>query len=313
LNSATGNACYINPIRTESNVVTSDFFPLYYKSTTSEICKSSTNCSPSINVNQLTLDGGGYPIFVPASGCQTPQYSTGLRYVNDTQTLTVQNLVGNVTGNASSATQVNITNTTASALTFYPVFASSSGLQNLNIDTSNYLNYIPSNDLLTVGIIKPFQLRDDANSIGTAGQVLSSTGSALSWIAPPSTKTFTEIVNPLVDSAGNAFVLDTNKSYTCLINGVHYINYNCRYTSIGTAVGTNTVRLKLPTGVTSNSLSRSYGGMTLTGMTTEGYQIVCSTGSTFCTIQTPASVNITVTTLGPAIKHIIGSIVIIPA
>jgi hypothetical protein len=120
-----------------------------------------------------------------------------------------------------------------------------------------------------------------------------------------------EIVNPLRDSAGNIFTLDTNKSYSVKVGGVYHISYNCNYTSIGSAVGTNTVRLLLPTNVTSNQNMYAIGNITLTGMT-GNYRINCNPNSTYCTIVDQTGANITVTNLGAATKQLIANIIIIP-
>jgi hypothetical protein len=119
-----------------------------------------------------------------------------------------------------------------------------------------------------------------------------------------------EIVNPLRDSAGNIFVLDSNKSYSIKDGNTYHISYNCRYTSIGSAVASNTVRLLLPSGVTSNQLMYSTGNMTLTGMT-NNYRIRCNPNSTFCTIIDQTGVNITVSEIGSATKYLIANIIIL--
>lgn len=175
------------------------------------------NCPSSITVSQLTLDGGGYPLFVDGSGCKNPQFATGLQYINDTQTL----IVNNLQGNASSATQAFITNVPTSGLTFYPVFATSTGNQDLKIDTSTF-SYVPSSDLLTIGSLKTNTIRDNANSTGTANQVLSAGtgGGSLRWVNPISLSgAFTNIV-----SLGGTAPTANGSAFNATIAGINTIS-----------------------------------------------------------------------------------------
>ena len=72
---------------------------------------------------------------------------------------------------------------------------------NVGIGTSS-----PAYPLDVVGSAKMTTIRDTANSVGTAGQVLSSTGSALSWITPSAPAVQMAILNESLAAGTNSLV-----------------------------------------------------------------------------------------------------------
>jgi hypothetical protein len=134
-----------------------------------------------------TLDGTFYPTMVDTTNSirllQTN--SASLYYVNDTTTLHSPNFSGNLSGNATGATTVFITNDPTTSLLMYPTMTLDTGgvYTNLRIDTSAFY-YQPSSDTLTLGTLDPTNIKDSANLTGSADQVLSagSSGGSVTWV-----------------------------------------------------------------------------------------------------------------------------------
>jgi hypothetical protein len=202
-------------------------------------------------VQNWTLDGTLYPTMtIGQTGTQVEYTNSNLKYINDVQTLVCPNFSGNLGGNAYSASNVSFTNTTTSGLIYYPCFVENTTQPvPIRIDTSNF-SYQPSTDLITVGSIKPTTITDSGNSTGASGQVLSSTGSAISWISPISTIAFTNMItlggtkNP--GQASIAFNLTTTgltnpiQSILSATTKTHTQNVNC-----GTTLDTNNFRFNI--------------------------------------------------------------------
>jgi hypothetical protein len=177
--------------------------------------------------------------------------------------------------------------------------------------TGNDLNTNVANQL----IVKPIRNNETVSNLyslsynSVSGEISYNNivNSAITNYINPLTPT--EILNPLRDSVGNLYTLDSNKSYYIRTGGVYHVSFNCRYTAVP-SVSTNAVILQLP--FTSNFNMRAVGSMTLTGMT-GNFRIVCGSSSSSCNITDQTGVNITVGGLGTATKHLIASIIIIPS
>jgi len=160
-----------------------------------------------ITITDSTATAGTfYPTFVNSAGTNKSVRidTTGLTYSPSTDTLTTTNF----NGTATHATDITITDSTATAGTFYPTFVNTAGTQkSVRVDTTG-LTYSPSTDTLTttnfagtatratniaggLGGSIPYQTAVNATSLlanGTAGQVLQSNGTTLapSWVTPSS-------------------------------------------------------------------------------------------------------------------------------
>jgi len=114
-----------------------------------------------------------YPTFVKTSGAGNKglfidDTTTPLTYNPSTGALTATSFVGN----ASSATLINITNTTTTAGTYYPTFVSTSSSNNVLRIDSLYLQYNPSTNVLQ----NPNFLVSDGTETSSTGGLLISTG-----------------------------------------------------------------------------------------------------------------------------------------
>jgi hypothetical protein len=165
--------------------------------------------------------------------------------------------------------------------------------------TGNDLNTNVANQL----IVKP--IRNQENLGGLSSLSYEPISGEITY---NSFQNLVEIVNPLRDSAGSAFVLDSNfKSYYVKMSGMYFVSFSCRYTSIGSATGGNIAILQLP--FVSNYNLNAIGDMTLTGMT-GNYKIKSNPNTSYCNIIDQTGTNVYVSALGSATKHLIGSIVI---
>jgi len=116
-----------------------------------------------------------YPTFVKTSGAGNKglfidDTTTPLTYNPSTGALTATSFVGN----ASSATLINITNTTTTAGTYYPTFVSTSSSNNVLRIDSLYLQYNPSTNVLQ----NPNFLVSDGTETSSTGGLLISTNGA---------------------------------------------------------------------------------------------------------------------------------------
>ena len=115
-----------------------------------------------------------YPTFVKTSGAGNKglfidDTTTPLTYNPSTGALTATSFVGN----ASSATLINITNTTTTAGTYYPTFVSTSSSNNVLRIDSLYLQYNPSTNVLQ----NPnFLVSDGTETSSTGGLLISTSG-----------------------------------------------------------------------------------------------------------------------------------------
>ena len=163
-----------------------------------------------ITITDSTATAGTfYPTFVNSAGTNKSVRidTTGLTYSPSTDTLTTTNFAGT----ATHATDITITDSTATAGTFYPTFVNTAGTQkSVRVDTTG-LTYSPSTDTLTttnfagtattatniaggLGGSIPYQSAVNTTALlanGTAGQLLQSNGTTLapSWVTPAGAST----------------------------------------------------------------------------------------------------------------------------
>jgi hypothetical protein len=156
-----------------------------------------TTLDPPIPVmtNAATVDitasttGTFNPVFTDGSGTtKTLRSATGFTFNNTTGTVTATTFQGNLSGSASSAVAVDVTNELSSATIHYPTMSVGTGVaQSLKIDNGGF-SFQPSTNTLTVaGPLKANSIQDSTNSAGTADQLLSAgaSGSSLRWVANP--------------------------------------------------------------------------------------------------------------------------------
>ena len=85
-----------------------------------------------------------------ATGDLAPKSGTNLTFNSANGTLTATTFVGALTGNATSADTIDITNDGSANTTFYPTFVANAGSgKTLSLDTG--LTYVPSSNILTAG------------------------------------------------------------------------------------------------------------------------------------------------------------------
>jgi len=118
-----------------------------------------------------------YPTFVKTSGAGNKglfidDTTTPLSYNPSTGALTTTTFVGDLSGNASSAALINITNTTTTAGTYYPTFVSTTSSNNVLRVDSQYLQYNPSTNALT----NPYFLVSDGTETASTGALIINTG-----------------------------------------------------------------------------------------------------------------------------------------
>lgn len=154
----------------------------------------------TVSITDTNTAGIFYPTFVSASGAgQTLRAditANPLTYNPNTGVLTSTNFTGSVTGLATQASAVTITDTNINA-TYYPVFVSAAGTnQTLRADIASFpLTYNPSTATLTAqtivanASIKPATITDITNSTGGANSAVltSGTGSGIVWGSAPAT------------------------------------------------------------------------------------------------------------------------------
>lgn len=86
-----------------------------------------------------------------ATGYGRPQKNASLNFNPSTGNLSATRFIGDLSGNATSATNINISSSDTNA-TFYPTFVSSTGNQGLFIDSViTPLSYVPSSATLSIG------------------------------------------------------------------------------------------------------------------------------------------------------------------
>lgn len=112
-----------------------------------------------------------------------PQFSdtTNLNYKPSTQTLTATNITssgtitGNLTGTATNATNVNVTDQTSVASTFYPTFVSGTS-GNLGINVGSTLQYRPDTEslLLSSGTFESYKSRSTCFQYLTQNDLITS-------------------------------------------------------------------------------------------------------------------------------------------
>ena len=128
----------------------------------------------------ITADNTAGTYFIPFA--KTSGTGNKPLFIDDTTTpLTYNPSTGALTatsfnGNASSATLINITNTTTTAGTYYPTFVSTSSSNNVLRIDSLYLQYNPSTNALT----NPYFLVSDGTETSTTGALIINTGGASS-------------------------------------------------------------------------------------------------------------------------------------
>ena len=98
--------------------------------------------------------------------------TTPLSYNPSTGALTTTSFVGALTGNASSATLINITSTPSTAGTYYPTFVSTTSSNNILRVDSQYLQYNPSTNVLQ----NPYFLVSDGTETASTGALIINTG-----------------------------------------------------------------------------------------------------------------------------------------
>ena len=167
------------------------------------------------------------------TGIGSIQKTSGIECNPSTKTITATTFVGDLSGNATSATtasgatDITITDSTSTAGTFYPTFVNSAGTnKSVRIDTTG-LTYSPSTDTLTAtnfsgtattstniaggaGGSIPYQSSANNTALlanGTAGQVLQSNGTTLapSWVTPSTSATTVDITNTTAPTAGTYY------------------------------------------------------------------------------------------------------------
>ena len=110
---------------------------------------------------------------------------------------------------ASVGTAGQVLSSTGSALSWItlpstPTLNQVLAAGNTATNTINLTGNINMSGALAVGgTVKPLSITDSTNVIGTSGQILSSTGTALRWVNPASTPTLTQVL-----TAGNSTTLD---------------------------------------------------------------------------------------------------------
>jgi hypothetical protein len=107
-----------------------------------------------ITITDSTATAGTfYPTFVNSAGTNKSvrRDTTGLTYSPSTDTLTTTNFAGT----ATHATDITITDTTATAGTFYPTFVNTAGTQkSVRVDTTG-LTYTPTSNSLSCAEFRP--------------------------------------------------------------------------------------------------------------------------------------------------------------
>ena len=147
----------------------------------------------TVSVTDTNTGGTYYPTFVSSGGSgqtlRADVSTTPFTYNPNTGLLTTTTFAGALTGLASQASAVTITDTNTNA-TYYPVFTDNSGTnKTLNIDkTTSVLAYNPNSGTLVGTILQatqamvPTAISDIYSSGGSSGQVLTAgTGGQVVW------------------------------------------------------------------------------------------------------------------------------------
>ena len=161
-----------------------------------------------------------------------------------------RNFVGQITGNADSATCVYSTETDTNTLSYLSfVEGTASGLKNLRHD--DQLTYKPDTNLLTVEKIKPTQIVDSSNGTGTQDYVIKANGSG-GW-------TWGQVDSGSVGTLNFTDLDDTPVNYTSSANKLVAVNSGASGLEFisASSVGTDTF-------VTGASFTSITGGARLT-------------------------------------------------
>lgn len=173
---------------------------LAYDSAGNVIIGSSTGAPTQINAT-LINSGTLYPAFfnTSAGGVQTVYVENGgdLRYAPATNTLTSVNFAGSLTGNADSATLINI-NASSPNASWYPIFTSvnTGGNQQARTETGGNVYYNPNTNIFTTGKLQittvPTGTQTYLLAVDSAGNVIQGTVTAGDAVLA-NTQTFTGI------------------------------------------------------------------------------------------------------------------------
>jgi len=179
---------------------------------------NSTNAANTAITLDTTTNASEFITFVGGTtGNQAQNASTALTFNPSTATLSSTNFSGALSGTATNATNVEVTNNNT-ATTYYPVFSAGTGNQALQADTTTGpLSYVPSTGVLSVTQLK--------YPSGTSGQVLTSNATGLLSLATPSSS-ITFANNPTYSvPAGNVLVQGWNTMATLAITAGTWMIY----------------------------------------------------------------------------------------
>jgi hypothetical protein len=195
---------------------------LAYDSAGNVIIGSSTGAPTQINAT-LANSGTLYPAFfnTSAGGVQTVYVEHGgdLRYAPATNTLTSVNFAGSLTGNADSATLINI-NASSPNASWYPIFTNvnAGGNQQARTETGGHVYYNPNTNIFTTRNLQittvPTGTQTYLLAVDSAGNVIqgTSTGGGDAYLA--NTQTFTG-----VNTFSNDMIL--SKSFSLTLGSVN--------------------------------------------------------------------------------------------